>query len=643
MMTTKTEEEPASSSAAAPAPTLQQVRGGDSGDDRNLPPPSASGSLSSQNNDTTSTATTVETGNAKSGAASSSVNRVSTAAGVAPRPTDNKDSPKNAHQPTTITVEPKQPNAAASGGTDELQGERDSSQQQTQRPPAVSVSGTRQEQEESTSSSRQQQLATTTTKPNSQQPGDDNSGSTRPDQQQRQQPATSASCPSQPQQSGRASPVPQYQLPVSQAPPCVDQKQQQVTEGFGAGQPVAVAPPVVNASGQCVKKGRFTLLKKTPAVVVPAVPAVVTVAGSIPVASQPGEIKKKGRFTFVQESSAPGSSASSPYPQQSGAAATTDGPVPNAPNGNRERTNSNASNVSGDGVPTAAQSMKKKGRFMLSSVAEQGVPSATVPVGTIITGVPAQVSLTTQHPMRQGPMVTMQPIQPVRTMIASDLAQSSAYGFHQAGQTSQSITPAANPPDAHGINPAYSGSTVVVAPAGQMPVSPQHVVYANVPVQSSDSSGVAGRLASQMMQVAGPASSQADLSQGYATYGTVMMPPSPQVSHSNIIAPVPSGQLSTQSTATPAPAAEQDPGKMSPVSPHAQQPPQQQRPRRQNPPRNTAVGFAGRQGLGKVFYFLDQMRLEVTDADRMIRNLQMDIKHLVSVVSVIDVSTCLSL
>ena len=35
-------------------------------------------------------------------------------------------------------------------------------------------------------------------------------------------------------------------------------------------------------------------------------------------------------------------------------------------------------------------------------------------------------------------------------------------------------------------------------------------------------------------------------------------------------------------------------------------------------------------GLGKVFYFLDQMKLEVTDADRTIKNLQTDMKILVS-------------
>jgi hypothetical protein len=53
-------------------------------------------------------------------------------------------------------------------------------------------------------------------------------------------------------------------------------------------------------------------------------------------------------------------------------------------------------------------------------------------------------------------------------------------------------------------------------------------------------------------------------------------------------------------------------------------------PARSNIPRNSAVGFAGREGLGKVYYFLDQMKLEVTDADRLIKTLQTDNKCLVS-------------
>jgi hypothetical protein len=47
-------------------------------------------------------------------------------------------------------------------------------------------------------------------------------------------------------------------------------------------------------------------------------------------------------------------------------------------------------------------------------------------------------------------------------------------------------------------------------------------------------------------------------------------------------------------------------------------------------PRSNSVGMNGEHGLGKVFYFLEQMRLEVSEADRTIKNLQTESKFLVS-------------
>ena len=46
-------------------------------------------------------------------------------------------------------------------------------------------------------------------------------------------------------------------------------------------------------------------------------------------------------------------------------------------------------------------------------------------------------------------------------------------------------------------------------------------------------------------------------------------------------------------------------------------------------PRSNNAGVGGEAGLGKVFYFLEQMRLEVTEADRTIKSLQSDAKFLV--------------
>lgn len=45
--------------------------------------------------------------------------------------------------------------------------------------------------------------------------------------------------------------------------------------------------------------------------------------------------------------------------------------------------------------------------------------------------------------------------------------------------------------------------------------------------------------------------------------------------------------------------------------------------------RSTPGGIAGQQGFGKMYYFLDQMKLEVTDADKNIKSLQTDMKCMV--------------
>jgi hypothetical protein len=50
---------------------------------------------------------------------------------------------------------------------------------------------------------------------------------------------------------------------------------------------------------------------------------------------------------------------------------------------------------------------------------------------------------------------------------------------------------------------------------------------------------------------------------------------------------------------------------------------------RPTPSRHTSSALAGQQGFGKLLYFLDQMRLEVNDADKNIKTLQTDMKCLV--------------
>jgi hypothetical protein len=51
---------------------------------------------------------------------------------------------------------------------------------------------------------------------------------------------------------------------------------------------------------------------------------------------------------------------------------------------------------------------------------------------------------------------------------------------------------------------------------------------------------------------------------------------------------------------------------------------------RPTPSRHSSSALAGQQGFGKLLYFLDQMRLEVNDADKNIKALQTDMKCLVS-------------
>jgi hypothetical protein len=47
------------------------------------------------------------------------------------------------------------------------------------------------------------------------------------------------------------------------------------------------------------------------------------------------------------------------------------------------------------------------------------------------------------------------------------------------------------------------------------------------------------------------------------------------------------------------------------------------------PTRNASVAYTGRQGVGKIFYFVDQLRLEAMDAERTIKSLQTDLRLLV--------------
>jgi len=91
-----------------------------------------------------------------------------------------------------------------------------------------------------------------------------------------------------------------------------------------------------------------------------------------------------------------------------------------------------------------------------------------------------------------------------------------------------------------------------------------------------------------------------------------------------------SDDTTSTSPSTPAPVTvpNSTTNKLPPINP----PPakkEEKQPTTRTPVRTQSQGGRSNQtGLGKVFYFLDQMKLEVTDADKTIKQLQSDMKHM---------------
>jgi hypothetical protein len=86
--------------------------------------------------------------------------------------------------------------------------------------------------------------------------------------------------------------------------------------------------------------------------------------------------------------------------------------------------------------------------------------------------------------------------------------------------------------------------------------------------------------------------------------------------------------LARESESVPAPAADTDVPRPKEVltASASQPPPSASGPTARN---HNAGGYTGRQGVGKMFHYLDQLRLEATDAERTIKNLQTDVRLLV--------------
>jgi hypothetical protein len=240
--------------------------------------------------------------------------------------------------------------------------------------------------------------------------------------------------------------------------------------------------------------------------------------------------------------------------------------------------NGNNNNIPQTFDGTGAPVVKKKGRFYVTNLKDPGLISVSVnpPQQMGPGGVPDSAAPTSQNDTNSPPQPFGQPYQ-----------------------------------------------TVVVTAAGTLPAGvPQHVTYTP-------------RTASQSIS-----STHTVWSEQIAT--TAVTPPT------LVVAPLtPPGEISTPPPPPPPPPA------ITLHPPVQQQPPlpaslpaeatrselsqttTSRRPATMARSPAASSGIAGQTGLGKVFYFLDQMKLEVTEADRTIKSLQMDMKFLVRVVYVL--------
>lgn len=339
---------------------------------------------------------------------------------------------------------------------------------------------------------------------------------------------------------------------------------------------------------------------------------VVGMVGTTPIVKMQGATgqvvkTKKGRFNLLAHQStppapAPGAKTNSAKQQQQQQRADLQAAQPatdaaGAPaniqsnvQGNRERSSSNMSGVSAASNPTGSRTfdgtsvpmVKKKGRFMVSNVKDPGSLGASAQVA------PTQSVVTTQMP----PQVMM---------------QTAGNGTIEASQLSTGSGPTA-------YHHHHATMMSVVAPSGHLMQQP--VYYTTAPQHGQSYPQMATYTLQQPMMAMAPA-------------------PIPMAANPNLESSPPQGVSHSPPppVAPGAPTTEEGGKPKAKVKP-AQQP--QQR-RAATAPRSTpVVGIGGEAGLGKVLYFLDQMRAEVTVADRTIKSLQTDAKFLVSA----DLSFC---
>jgi hypothetical protein len=337
------------------------------------------------------------------------------------------------------------------------------------------------------------------------------------------------------------------------------------------------------------KKGRFTFVETSPLLEthkVPLDPASVQEVLESPIVG-----KKKGRFTLLQQ----------PLNQPRQERRLSNGSVVSASDPTQLQTTSTST----------APKIKRKGRFVVTSV---DIP----PNARVMTGVPFQA------------VVTAQPVQP--TSIA---------GQYRIDSNQQGIT--------------YGAPAVVMPPTTQHLQLHQHqIVYDNNSAPEQQQTQAA--FAAQPVKPKGnsiPNNGSAGAPSKTLESNVLTLDQNPQViqeSEVSVSAPVPPDQNRTkqqgEGSAKPDQKSFQQreamlhhqlgeglnkPSETTSTTTHAK--PVEKSGASTLPTniaRNNSLGLAGKQGLGKVFYFLEQMKTEVTDADQLIKTLQRDMKLLVS-------------
>ena len=313
--------------------------------------------------------------------------------------------------------------------------------------------------------------------------------------------------------------------------------------------------------------------------------------------------KKKGRFKLLgqqqqQQQFAPTEAQQSPASTDGKTAGTTAAPPPLPPpnvQSNCERASSSNSIVSHPGAPWAAPAaaaapiVKKKGRFMVTSVKEESAP----PSG----GVSAQVMTGNQQQMEQAPQ---------QLSMNAQMEQA-------PHQSSIGSAP----------SPQYQHATMmsVVAQPGHLMQQP--VYYTTAPPQHGQSYPQMTTYTLQQqpyMTMAAAATAPVAIAAAYQNQPAADALPPPGV----LVAQ----QQPLSATAVDVMSAEEImKDKIAKAKILQQQPPLLRKSA--SVPRSNNAGVGGEAGLGKVFYFLEQMRLEVTEADRTIKSLQSDAKFLV--------------